>query len=600
MEDLSRRKVVAFGVLLLLLIALAYGNTVHSPFTLDDRGVIHRATQGSESNFKTFPPKIRYLFLLSYAINYSRGKQDPFGYHLFNISLHFLTTLVIFFITYITIHRGTQWGRQAAGPIAAITSLFFALSPVHTETVTYISGRSSGLAGLFYFSSLLFFILANFRERGRRLRIFCILFSVVFFGAAILSKETAITLPAIILLYDFCFMNGDQWSTRKNRFRFIYLPCLIFVAIGVLYLKGQFISYSRLIDFSYALEQARIIGHGVNLLLFPVGMTLTSDFPDGFFPHPMLRPWPILLMIGLVIAIAKHFPKAKKFTLFCVCWFLISISPTNSIIARVDMFSQRNLYFPSFVVFLFFATTIYHLYQAGKPRSIIRKLSLICLGLIFILQATLLLKQNALYRSNIVLWSETVKNAPGNTIAWQNLSHQYLMTSNYKKALESLQGVMRSNPKPQQLSQAQSKLGIIYSRQGNFQKAIASYNEAIRLDPSFPTNHLNLGGVYLRQKQFSKAKEAYENAELLYKSQPVWNKAPQNLYLNKAYTLYNLRLFDQAEDAAQTYLDLVPGSKPGHSILGYIYLAMGKKEEAALELAIAKKISVSAKTPNSK
>jgi Flp pilus assembly protein TadD len=596
MEDFPRRQLVGFCLLLLVLISLAYGNTLHSPFTLDDREIIQRTTQSAESNFGTFPPKSRHLFFLSYAINYSWGNSDPFAYHLFNISLHFLTSLVIFFISYMTIHRGTEWGRQAAGPIAAITTLFFALSPVHTETVTYISGRSSGLAGLFYFSSLLFFILASLRERGMGPRIFCILLSVVFFGAAILSKETAITLPAIILLYDFCFMNGDQWSTRKYRVRFIYLPCMVFVAIGVWHLKGTINYYLQIIDFSYALQQARIIGHGVYLLLFPVGMTLTSDFPDGFFPHPMLRLWPILLMVGLVIAIAKHFPQAKKFSIFCVCWFLITIAPTNSIIARIDMFSQRNLYFPSFVVFLFFAAMIYHLYQAGEPRSIIRKLSIICLGSVFILQATLLLKQNSLYRSNIVLWSKTVKNAPGNTLAWQNLSHHYLMALNYDKALESLQGLMQSNPTPLYISQAQSKLGIIHSRRGNFLKAIAAYEEAIRLEPLFPTHHLNLGGVYMRMGKFLKAKEVYENFEHKLESLPYEKKVPARLHFQKAYALYYLRLFEQAETAARTYLDLTPGSKQGHSIMGYIYREMGKTEEAKRAFDKAKTIKTPSKT----
>jgi Flp pilus assembly protein TadD len=596
MEDLPRRQLAGFCALLLVLISLAYGNTLHSPFTLDDKEVIHRATEGNASNYEIFPPQNRYLFFLSYAINYSWGKQDPFAYHLSNISLHFLTSLVLFFITYSTIHRGTEWGRQAAGPISTITALFFALSPVHTETVTYISGRSSGLAGLFYFSSLLFFILANFSEKGMRPRFFCILLSLIFFGAAVSSKEIAITLPAIFLLYDLCFMNGDQWSIRKNRIRFIYLPGLAFVAIAVMYLKGSIISYARFIDFPYALQQSRIIGHGIYLLLFPLGMTLTSDFPDGYFPHPILRPWPILLLVGLAVVIAKHFPQAKKFTLFCVGCFLITIAPTNSIITREDMFSQRNLYAPSFVVFLFFAAMIYHLYQAGKPRSFIRKLSITCLSLILILQFTLLLKQNSVYRSNIILWSETVKNAPGNTLALQNLSHHYLMVLNYGKALESLQGVLRSNPTPKQHSQAQSKLGIIYSRQGNFQKAIAAYEEAIRLDPFFPTHHLNLGGIYLRQKEYYKAKEAYENAELFYKKQPSWNKASPNLYLNKAYALYNLRLYEQAETAAHTYLDLIPESKSGHAILGYVYLAMGKKEEAAREFSKSKTIKASSKS----
>lgn len=158
MEELSRRQVMAFCAMLLALISAAYANTLHSPFNFDDSMVIKtEIAQSGEQYFEPYPPRYRHLFYLSFAINYAQGKLDPFGYHLFNISLHVLTTLIIFFISYITIQRGTDW-RQHAAHIAMITTLFFALSPVHTETVTYISGQASGLAGLFYFSYLPVFV----------------------------------------------------------------------------------------------------------------------------------------------------------------------------------------------------------------------------------------------------------------------------------------------------------------------------------------------------------------------------------------------------------------------------------------------------------
>jgi len=593
MEDLSQRKVMAFCVLLFFLITLAYGNTLHAPLNFDDSMVIKtQIAQDGEQYFQPHPPKYRHLFYLSFAINYAQGKLDPLGYHLVNISLHFFTTLIVFFISYITIKRGTNWGAHSASAIAIITTLFFAVSPVHTETVTYISGRATGLAGLFYFSTLLMFLLANFSERGVTSRFFFCLLAVVFFVAAVLSKETSLTLPALILLYDFCFMKGDSWSPRKPRFLFFYLPLGVLGVLTlfkILFMKAMILEWAQKIDFDYALQQTRIIGHGIYLLFFPIGLTLDYDFPDAFFPHPALRAWPILLIAALLIGVVKYYPKFFKMALFGSLWFLLTIAPTNSILPRLDSLSERNLYIPSFGIILLITSFSYSFFISQGTRF--RRIGISFLAAILIFHTALLVDRNATYRSNTSIWEDTVKKAPGKSRAWQNLSHYYLMELNYLKALESLQGLIRSNPSDKYLSQAQSKLGIIHSRQGHFFKAISAYNESIRLDPKVASNHLNLGGAYLRQGKYSEAKKTYENAERLFKSNSSLGTVPPKLYLNKAFILFRLRLYEKAETAALTYLSRDPESNYAHSLLGNIYMASGKKVEAELEFAKATKFT---------
>jgi protein O-mannosyl-transferase len=583
MEDLSRRQVVAFCALLFLFIALAYSNTLHSPLNFDDRMVIQtEIAKSGEQYLEPYPPRYRHLFYLSLAINYWQGKLNPLGYHLFNISLHYLTTLTLFFISYITIKRGTQWSQHAA-PIAMITTFLFVLSPVHTETVTYISGRASGLSGLFYFSTLLLFILGSFSERIVGARIFCYLLSVLFFGAAVLSKETSLTLPAALLLYDFCFMNGEHWSYRKTRFCYFYLPLIVSAMFAVLSLQSMIVDWWQKIDFTYALQQTRIVGHGIYLLLFPVGLTFDYDFPTAFFPHPALCAWPVLLIALLIAGVAKFSPKVLKMVCFGVLWFLLTIAPTNSFLPRLDLLSERNLYIPSFGIFLLLATTFW------RYRSKFGKAGIAGLAFIFIFQTALLVKRNSMYRSNTVLWEDTVKKAPGKTRAWNNLSHFYLMELNYKKAYDSLQGLTRSNPSQQDLAYAHSKLGVIHSRQGNLSSAIAAFEEGIRLNPLVPVNHLNLAGIYAKQKNYSKARDTYERAEQLFKGNPSWENISKKLYLNQAYILFKLKHYEQAETAAHKYMGKNPGSKSGHSMLGNIYAAMGRNAEATDEFAKATK-----------
>jgi protein O-mannosyl-transferase len=589
MEGIRRRPLTLLIVFIFVLIALTYGNTLHAPFNFDDSMVIKtEIAQDGEKYFQPFPPKYRHLFYLSFALNYAQGKLDPFSYHLLNISLHFFTTLVVFFISYITLQRGTDWGTHAATTIATITTIFFAISPVHTETVTYISGRSSGLSGFFYFSTLLLFMLANFREKSVTPRAFCYLFSVVFFFAAVLSKEISLTFPALILLYDFCFMKGEQWSSRKSRCLYFYLPVGVLGALALFqvgFMKALVLEWAYKIDPNYALQQSRIIGHAIYLLLFPIGLTLDYDFPDTFFPSAALSAWPLLLMALLVIGVAKYFPKALKISLFGALWFLFTIAPTNSFLPRLDLLSERNLYVPSFGIFLLMAAFIYSISQGERFRKIGLAISVVILAF----QVTLSIERNTTYRSNIVLWEDTVKKAPGKTRAWQNLSHYYLMELNYAKAFDSIQGLIRSNPTDHYLSQAHSKLGIIHRRQGNNSSAIASYEEAIRLDPSTGVNYLNLGGLYIKQGKFPEAITAYENAERLFKnSSPT---IPSKLYLNKAFLLFQLGLYKEAETAARTYLNRGPKTSYAHTLLGNILLTLGKQPEAEREYAKASQFS---------
>ena len=156
---------------LLLLILLTYGNTLSSPFNYDDEVVIrHEIASSGDRFYQLYPPQYRHLFYLSLAANYDWGQLNPEGYHLFNLTLHFFTAVTVLLIVFFTLDRGTPVGRKAAISISCIAAFLFALNPVHAETVTYISARATGMAALFYFLSLLFFILGSLKKS--RLRLF--------------------------------------------------------------------------------------------------------------------------------------------------------------------------------------------------------------------------------------------------------------------------------------------------------------------------------------------------------------------------------------------------------------------------------------------
>ena len=142
-------------VALAAIVFLIYANGLNTPFQSDDERHIYGTPQITNVDYYTNLSNIRnrHLSGLSFALNYQWGEENPFGYHLFNILVHICSTFLVFFIARLTIAKGTPWGEDAALKIALITALLFGLHPIQTETVTYISGRPSGLAGLFYFLS---------------------------------------------------------------------------------------------------------------------------------------------------------------------------------------------------------------------------------------------------------------------------------------------------------------------------------------------------------------------------------------------------------------------------------------------------------------
>ena len=588
METSLNNRVAAFLAALLVLVLLIYANTLHAPFNFDDEVVIkNELSEAGWSLFYNFnPPRYRHLFYLSLVINHSQGQLDPFGYHLVNLSLHLLSSIVIFFIVFITFKRGMSWAKKEALSIAIITTLFFSLNPVHSETINYISARTVGMSSFFYLFAFLMFILGSFRERRLRSRLLYYLLSLAGFVASILSKETSLTFPATILLYDICFMRKEGWISTRDRLLLFYTPllaCGVFGLFKILSMADIILEWLQKIDLSYALKQTRIISHGFHILVFPIGLTFDHDFPDAFFYQHGLRAWPVLLLLGLVLLTAKFFRGALPIVSFSILWFLLTLAPTNSVLPRPDLLSERNLYLPSFGVLLLFSTALYNLVLTKNNRSIIRRVGVSCLLLLLIFEIALLHDRNSLYRSNILLWEDTLKKAPGNLQALHNLSHLYIAEKKYKKAFVALQSLAKSKASPHYISYAHTNLGALYIELGEHSKAEAEFRMGIKVKPSLPTNYLNLGTILASQGRHLEAKDAYEKTEYLFKNYNWGYQIPSEFYINKARLLLTLDLYQDAENSAIQYLKRLPEPGLGHFMLASIYAALGKNENALHE-----------------
>jgi protein O-mannosyl-transferase len=524
----SRLKVPLFLLILTGIFFLIYANGLNTPFQSDDERHIFLNLEIDNPAYYLNLEKITYrqVSLLTFALNYQWSQENPFGYHLFNLILHIFTVFLVFFIVILTIKNATEWGERAALIIAAITALLFGLHPIQTETITYISGRPGGLSALFIFLSLLMFMLGGLKRPSSKTPGFIYYTaSILIFFIAVLSKEVAVILPALFVLYDICFMKGKNWKTFPSRLVF-YALFPILALLAYFHSPYAFLALGGIlkkIQLSLVLVQLDILKLPLKLFLFPVNLTFEYDFKTQVMWGSLLASL-LSLAIVLFLVIKKFYLKSAILSFSCL-WFLITLAPTNSFIPRTHLFSERNLYVPYFGLSLFFAVILYLIFFKENRNKTAMTLLLV-VGLSF---SSLAIKRNQTYASPSALWADTFKKNPSKLSAGKTSSIHYLMEENYPEALKTLKALLQINPG---LYDVHQNMGLAYKSMGDVTNAEKKFKDAIRINFNAPEAHYNLASLYGNLGKAIEASKEFDISAKLFTSHI--NKPPQNFYFDKA------------------------------------------------------------------
>ncbi|MBN8281517.1 MAG: hypothetical protein J0M16_12990, partial [Gammaproteobacteria bacterium] len=196
------------AVIVLVAVAIGYANATGASFQFDDWDVIVRDPRVQDvASWWAAMPGMRPLLKLSYALNHASG-WGVRGFHAVNVLIHAANGLLVLAL-FRRFLRQLGQPEVAAGWMALAAALVFVLHPVQTEAVTYASGRSASLSVLFAFGSLAAW--AEGRARGNRL--LALVVSPGLMLAGIATKETAVIVPAVLLLWAAADVSRP-WSWR--------------------------------------------------------------------------------------------------------------------------------------------------------------------------------------------------------------------------------------------------------------------------------------------------------------------------------------------------------------------------------------------------
>ena len=224
--------ITLYVISLLILTFIVFYNSLHNFFitNLDDSLYIaaadnlkHLTSSDFHTMFCTFiAGNYHPLAILSLTIDFSFHGQNAFPYHLINLMFHLANVALVFWFIYLLLKRVEA---------AFIVALFFAIHPMHVESVAWISERKDVLYTFFFLASLIAYFL--YMKDVKRYGYF--IFSIVLFILSLMSKSAAVSLAPVVVLIDYYSGRKFTWKVIAEKIPFFMLSLLF----GILAIFSQ-------------------------------------------------------------------------------------------------------------------------------------------------------------------------------------------------------------------------------------------------------------------------------------------------------------------------------------------------------------------------
>ncbi|MFA5371468.1 MAG: hypothetical protein WC298_05805, partial [Sideroxydans sp.] len=380
---------------LALAVLLVYGNSLTGTFQFDDYNVIVREStvHGWSQWLANLGHGIRPLLKFSYTLDWVTGTGAP-AFHLTNLFIH----LANVWLVYLLAQRLIQQWSPAFASLALWVALLFALHPAHSEAVSYISGRSASLMTLCYLGGLLTYIEGRGQSNALKIHVLTPLLFILALG----SKETAVTFPLALWLWEWC--NGTRW---REALKASVTSWLVLLLAALLFLSSD----NYLSQMARSAELNSLQGNlatqlsGFTWLLrqwvLPLWLNIDPDLPLLAKLADALLPLFFALFCLALILYCRH---KRPWISFALAWAMLHLLPLYLILPRIDVANERQLYLAAWPLLIALLIEPARHLGARSLRYALAAVLLAC--------ASLTVQRNQVYASEIALWEDTVVKSP--------------------------------------------------------------------------------------------------------------------------------------------------------------------------------------------
>jgi regulator of sirC expression with transglutaminase-like and TPR domain len=462
------------------------------------------------------------LTWLSLMFDYHVHGLNASGYHLTNLILHILSTLLLFWL--FNRMTGAIWK-------SAFVAALFAFHPLHVESVAWVSERKDVLSGFFCMLTLCLYV--YYTEKPAIKRYLLVLFS---FAGALMSKPIVVTLPFVLLLLDYWPLGrwtkdvSPNRNNSTNRLIGEKIPLIVLtVIVSIVTIGAQnnvgAVPSSELFPLSLRIANA-LISYVTYLgkIFWPINLAV-------FYPYVFSIPlWKVLISGIIIIAITAAFfcyIRKQPFLFVGWFWYLGTLIPVIGLIQSGEhAMADRHTYLPSIGIAVMLAWGIPTLIKREETRVKI----LFPVGTAFLaIMALLAWEQCGYWKNNATLFKHALQVTKNNYLAHDIFAFALFKEGKVKEAIDHCDNAIRINPTH---FFAYANRGNAYVKLGQYQQAIDDYNEAIHINPYYTDAYNSRGIAYFKLGQNQQAIDDYNEAILL-------NPDYANAYFNRGIIYIN-------------------------------------------------------------
>jgi len=555
--------------LVLCLTCVVYLNSLPNGFhfydqhtVIDNSAIRHITDLGAI--VRCWPSRPVYTFSL--AINYTLGGLNPVGYNLMNLLLHLIAAMLVYALVK-TMVAGSN-GQSPHRFMPAFTALLFALHPVHTQTVNYISARPTLLVTVFYLAAVVLFALWSNLDGQHRTRWPALAGTYICFALAMASKEIAVTLPATVLLYDFAVV--AKCNVRKLGRRWaVHVPLWLTGAAAIAGFKW----FAVALDFSPArsvwsnlLTQFEVTCRYLRLMVVPYGLNIHHSVPVSAGIVSVETATSLATIVMLVVAAAALL-KRQPISGYAVLWFFLTLAPAASVIPLALLMNETRLYLPG----VGFALAGGYLFTRMLPKGVrkwrdaMQSVAGIGVVLVGLLYGAGTAYRNTVWNDEYSLWSDSFGKGSSDYVTLVNLAEAGANRAMFYRALDLYRNAAAIEPKD---ARAYAGMGDVHMAMGYMDKAVKDYRRAVAAAPTNAEFYVKLATALEQSGNIEESRETTARAIEL---------APDNpdvLYM-QGRTLFADGMMEQAQDLFERAVYLRPERSGYHDHLGLVYVKLG-------------------------
>ncbi len=456
--------------------------------------------------FTHFDPELYIpVTFLTYQLETWILGSAAWHFHFFSLLLHLAAVWLVFEV----VKRFTQ-----SDMIALITALLFAVHPINSETVLWVSARKDVLSTVFFLASLLCFFINTEQPSKRQYWL-----SVSLFALGLLSKVTVVTLPIILILLIMQPKNIRHWLQTIGPF------LILAVVFGMVAIMGKGAVEQKLHGMDFVLMAFRSTFFYLTLIIAQAWQSAVHSMA----PHEVYSPL-LPAAIGIIGCLSWiFFRNRKRLSLAWAGWifFIVTLSPSFLHYTRGNenfmLGSERYAYLPSIGIFLIIAAVWAELWNRWLIKKPMKIIFAITSAVIILVLGYLTIIRTFVFENSVLFNLDILQKNPRDGRTWYNLGSAL---ETVKQSMEAEKAYLKALELKPDLADAAINLGILFLKEGRTDEGMLMLMNATVIRPDYFKGYFNLGVAEQNAEKFFEAEIMYRKTIELF---PDYPQAHRNL-----------------------------------------------------------------------